>query len=152
MEARRDRARTARAARRRQAAPAAGDLHLVPHGLHLGRPGGARPRGGADEGVRAGAADGPDAKSIGRVYESNDSGAVKADKLAARLETLEPGLWLHIDHAATNDPEIQAMGHVGYEWVAADRSANLEMWTSPKVREVITRRGITLTSYRDLQK
>ena len=65
---------------------------------------------------------------------------MKADKLAARLETLEPGLWLHIDHAATNDPEIQAMGHVGYEWVAADRSANLEMWTSPKVREVIERR------------
>ncbi len=91
-------------------------------------------------------------KSIGRAYESKDSGAVKADKLAARLETLEPGLWLHIDHAATNDPEIQAMGHVGYEWVAADRSANLEMWTSPKVREVIERRGIKLTNYRELTK
>ena len=91
-------------------------------------------------------------KFIGRVYESKDSGAVKADKLAARLETLEPGLWLHIDHAATNDPEIQAMGHVGYEWVAADRSANLEMWTSPKVREVIERRGIKLTNYRELTK
>ena len=89
-------------------------------------------------------------KSIGRIYESKDSGAVKADKLAARLETLEPGLWLQIDHAATNDPEIQAMGHVGYEWVAADRSANLEMWTSPKVREVIERRGIKLTNYREL--
>jgi predicted glycoside hydrolase/deacetylase ChbG (UPF0249 family) len=89
---------------------------------------------------------------IGRIYEGKDSGAVKADKLAARLETLGPGLWEHIDHAATDDPEIRAFGHAGYEWVAADRSAVLEAWTSPKVREVITRRGIKLTSYRDLAK
>jgi predicted glycoside hydrolase/deacetylase ChbG (UPF0249 family) len=89
---------------------------------------------------------------VGRVYDGQDSGAVKADKLAAKLETLGPGLWLHIDHAATNDPEIQAFGHPGYEYVAADRSANLEAWTSPKVREVIARRGIKLTNYRELTK
>jgi predicted glycoside hydrolase/deacetylase ChbG (UPF0249 family) len=89
---------------------------------------------------------------VGRVYESKDSGAAKADKLAAKLETLGPGLWLHIDHAATDDPEMRAYGHVGYEWVAADRSAVLEAWTSPKVRDVIARRGIKLTSYRDLAK
>jgi chitin disaccharide deacetylase len=86
------------------------------------------------------------------VYESKDTGAVKADKLAAKLETLGPGLWEHIDHAATDDPEMRAIGHPGYEWVAADRSANLAAWTSPKVREVIQRRGIKLTSYRDLAK
>jgi predicted glycoside hydrolase/deacetylase ChbG (UPF0249 family) len=91
-------------------------------------------------------------QSIGRVYDGKDPGTVKADKLAARLETLTPGLWLHIDHAATDDPEIRAFGHRGYEWVAADRSAVLEAWTSPKVREVITRRGIKLTSYRDLAR
>jgi chitin disaccharide deacetylase len=89
-------------------------------------------------------------QSVGRVYDSRDSGPVKADKLAARLETLGPGLWLHIDHASTDDPEMRAFGHAGYEWVAADRSANVEAWTSSKVREVITRRGIVLTSYRDL--
>ena len=89
-------------------------------------------------------------KSIGRIYESTDSGAVKADKFAARLETLAPGLWLHIDHGSTNDPEMQAIGHAGYEHVAADRSANVEMWKSPKVRDVIKRRGIKLTNYRDL--
>jgi predicted glycoside hydrolase/deacetylase ChbG (UPF0249 family) len=86
------------------------------------------------------------------VYESKDTGAVKADKLAAKLETIGPGLWEHIDHAATDDPEMRAIGHPGYEWVAADRSANLAAWTSPKVREVIQRRGIKLTSYRDLAK
>jgi predicted glycoside hydrolase/deacetylase ChbG (UPF0249 family) len=89
-------------------------------------------------------------KPLGRIYEGKDSGAVKADKLAARLETLEPGLWLQIDHGSTNDPEMQAIGHLGYEWVAADRSANVEMWTSPKVKDVIERRGISLTSYREL--
>jgi predicted glycoside hydrolase/deacetylase ChbG (UPF0249 family) len=87
---------------------------------------------------------------VGGVYESRDSGAVKADKLAAKLETLGPGLWLHIDHAATDDPEMQAYGHQGYEWVAADRKAVFEAWTSPKVRAVITRRNIKLTNYREL--
>jgi chitin disaccharide deacetylase len=89
---------------------------------------------------------------LGRVYESKDSGAMKTDKLAAKLETIGPGLWEHIDHAATDDPEMRAFGHLGYEWVAADRSAVLEAWTSPKVREVITRRGIKLTNYRELTK
>jgi hypothetical protein len=88
---------------------------------------------------------------LGPVYESKDSGATKAEKLAAKLETLTPGLWLHIDHAATDDPEMRAFGHLGYEWVAADRHAVLEAWTSPKVREVVTRRRIKLTSYRDLR-
>jgi predicted glycoside hydrolase/deacetylase ChbG (UPF0249 family) len=89
---------------------------------------------------------------IGAVYEARDTGSVKADKLAAKLETLGPGLWLHIDHASTDDPEMQAIGHAGYEWVAADRRANFDAWTSPKVREVITRRGIKLTNYRELAK
>jgi chitin disaccharide deacetylase len=91
-------------------------------------------------------------KPIGRVWEGRDAGAVKADKLAARLETLEPGLWLHIDHASTDDLEMRAIGHLGYEHVAADRSANVAAWTSPRVREVITRRGIELTDYRKLTK
>ncbi len=91
-------------------------------------------------------------KMIGRVYDGKDTGAVKADKLAAKLETLEPGLWLHIDHASTDDPEMQAIGHVGYEWVAADRRANHDAWISPKVREVIERRGIKLTNYREIAK
>jgi hypothetical protein len=89
---------------------------------------------------------------VGPVYEGQDTGAVKASKLASKLETLGPGLWLHIDHAATDDPEMRAFGHLGYEAVAADRSAVLEAWTSLRVREVITRRGIKLTSYRDLVK
>jgi chitin disaccharide deacetylase len=89
---------------------------------------------------------------LGAVYDGRDPGAVKAEKLAARLETIGPGLWLHIDHASTDDPEMRAFGHPGYEWVAEDRSAVVEAWTSAKVREVIERRGIRLTNYRELTR
>lgn len=89
-------------------------------------------------------------QSVRAVYDGADSGQVKAAKLADRLATLEPGLWLHIDHAATDDPEIRAFGHPGYENVAADRSANAHAWTSPTVREVVDRRRIQLTNYREI--
>jgi predicted glycoside hydrolase/deacetylase ChbG (UPF0249 family) len=89
-------------------------------------------------------------ESLGRVYEPLDSGEVKADKLAARLEAIGPGTWLMVDHAATDTPEVEAIGHLGYDEVAADRSAVLAAWTSPKVRAVIARRGIVLTNYRKL--
>ncbi len=90
-------------------------------------------------------------QSVGRVYDSKDTGEVKAAKLAERLETLEPGLWLHIDHVSTDDPEMQAVGHHGYEWVAADRNGVLQAWTSPTVLEVVKRRRIRLTNYRELR-
>ena len=89
---------------------------------------------------------------VGRVYEGGDSGEVKAANLVARLETLEPGSWLQVDHAATDDPEIRAFGHPGYEDVAADRAGNVVAWKSPLVREVIERRGIVLTDYREIDR
>jgi len=89
---------------------------------------------------------------FGGIYNAQDSGAVKAEKLAAKLETLTPGLWLHIDHAGTDDPEMRAFGHNGYEYVAADRQANHDAWVSPKVREAIERKGIKLTNYRELAR
>jgi len=87
---------------------------------------------------------------VGVLYDGDDPGEVKAAKLAAGLDDLGPGLWLQIDHASTDDPEMQAYGHPGYEAVAADRFANFQAWTSPVVREVVDRRGITLTNYRDI--
>ena len=89
---------------------------------------------------------------VGRVWDPNDSGAVKADKFAAKLETLTPGLWMFIDHASTQDAEMLAIGHQGADVVAAERSANHDAWISPKVREVITRRGIKLTNYREVAR
>jgi hypothetical protein len=74
--------------------------------------------------------------------------AVAGRQARRQARTIGPGVWEHIDHASTDDPEMRAIGHPGYEWVAADRSANVAVWTSPKVREVIERRGIRLISYR----
>jgi predicted glycoside hydrolase/deacetylase ChbG (UPF0249 family) len=89
---------------------------------------------------------------LGGVWKNTDPADVRADKLAAKLEALGPGTWLMIDHAAIDSPETRAIGHPGYEFVAADRSAVLAAWTSPKVIEAIKRRGIVLTSRKDLAK
>ena len=86
----------------------------------------------------------------GQIYDGADTGAAKAAKLAAKLEGLGSGTWLIVDHAATDTPETRAIGHPGYENVAADRSAVLEAWTSAAVKEVVRRRGIVLTNYRAL--
>jgi predicted glycoside hydrolase/deacetylase ChbG (UPF0249 family) len=90
-------------------------------------------------------------KYMGDIYAGADTGAVKAAKLAAKLDALGPGTWLIVDHAAVDTPETQAIGHPGYENVAADRSAVLEAWTSAAVKDVIQRRGIVLTNYRELR-
>jgi predicted glycoside hydrolase/deacetylase ChbG (UPF0249 family) len=87
---------------------------------------------------------------VGEIYDGADTGAAKAAKLADKLEKIGAGTWLIVDHAATDTPEIQALGHPGYENVAADRSAVLEAWTSSAVKDVIRRRGIVLTNYRML--
>ena len=91
-------------------------------------------------------------RMIGGVWEGTDPPSVRIDKLVAKLETLEPGTWLMVDHAAIDTPEMRAIGHKNYEYVAADRSAVLAAWTSPKVMEVIKQRGIQLTNYRELAK
>ncbi len=86
----------------------------------------------------------------GEIYDGADTGAAKATKLAAKLQRLGSGTWLIVDHAATDTPEVRAIGHPGYENVAADRSAVLEAWTSEAVKAVVRRRGIVLTNYRAL--
>jgi chitin disaccharide deacetylase len=89
---------------------------------------------------------------LGGIWQGTDPPSVRVEKLAAKLEILEPGTWLMIDHAALDTPETRAIGHPGYEYVAADRSAVLAAWTSPKVMDVIKRRGIVLTNRRELMK
>lgn len=87
-----------------------------------------------------------------QVWVRADTGQMRAQKLADRLRTLEPGTWLMVEHAATDTPEMQAFGHAGYMDVATDRQAVLDAWTSPVVREAITARGIELTSLRETLK
>jgi len=83
-------------------------------------------------------------KRLAGIYTSTDSGDVRADKIAAKLETLTPGTWLLLDHAALDSPEMRAIHHPGYENVATDRAAVVTAWSSEKVKEVISRRQIEL--------
>jgi hypothetical protein len=63
------------------------------------------------------------------------------------LERIEPGLWLFVEHPGLDGPEMQAIGHKGYEDVATDRQGVTDMFTSQQTMEVMKRRGIRLVSY-----
>ena len=74
----------------------------------------------------------------------------KESRLIETLENLKTGLWLFIEHPGLDSPEMRAIGHKGYENVAADRSGVTHAFTSEKVKEVIKRRDIKLISYADV--
>jgi predicted glycoside hydrolase/deacetylase ChbG (UPF0249 family) len=76
----------------------------------------------------------------------------KLDSLLAALESLQPDrTYLFIDHPGLDTPEMRALGHIGYDRVAADRQGVTDAWTSPRVREAVARLGIELISYADLR-
>jgi predicted glycoside hydrolase/deacetylase ChbG (UPF0249 family) len=76
--------------------------------------------------------------------EQREAALVKA------LEELRPGVWIVVEHPGLDTPEMQAMGHQGYWEVAAHRAGVTKSFTSPRVKEVIQKRGIQLVSYHDL--
>jgi chitin disaccharide deacetylase len=86
----------------------------------------------------------------GRWSGSFLSAEQKEKGLVKLLEELQPGTWLIVEHPAFDTPEMRNIGHTGYENVAADRAGVTHAFTSPKVRDVISRRGIKLISYADL--
>jgi predicted glycoside hydrolase/deacetylase ChbG (UPF0249 family) len=79
------------------------------------------------------------------------SAAQKESDLVGILEKLEAGDWILVEHPAVDGAESRALGHIGYTEVGADRAGVLHALTSPRVREVVERRGIRLISYRDLR-
>jgi predicted glycoside hydrolase/deacetylase ChbG (UPF0249 family) len=85
-----------------------------------------------------------------RWEEPRATPAEKVETFARMLEKLEPGTWIFVDHPAFDVPEMRAVRHVGYENVAIDRQGVVEAWTSPKVKEIVARRGIELIGYKDL--
>jgi len=69
------------------------------------------------------------------------------------LDSLKPGgTYLFVDHPALDGPEMQAIYHIGYENVAADRQGVTDVWTNPLVKEAIRKKNIQLISYADLKK
>ncbi|MBC8379211.1 MAG: polysaccharide deacetylase family protein [Planctomycetes bacterium] len=85
-------------------------------------------------------------------YSGGKTSKDKIDGFVKVLESLEPGLCLVIDHPGLDVPEMQAIGHKGYEEVAVDRQGVTDMFTSDRVMEVIERRKIKLLSYADALK
>ncbi len=70
----------------------------------------------------------------------------------AALETIGPGDYVFVEHPATDDDEMRAVSHKGYEDVAADRAAVTAVYTDARVKDAIARRGIQLVGYRDLSR
>ncbi len=89
------------------------------------------------------------ARGLGGQYASAKE---KETALIEILRGLEPGLWMFVEHPGLDTPEMQAVGHKGYENVAADRAGVTHAFTSERVKEVVRQRGIKLVSYSDVLK
>jgi len=90
------------------------------------------------------------AQRAGRFGGKDTTAEQKEENLVRILEELKPGLWLIVEHPGLDTPEMRAIGHRGYEDVAEDRQGVTRAFTSPRVKEVIRRRGIRLVSYGDV--
>jgi CubicO group peptidase (beta-lactamase class C family)/predicted glycoside hydrolase/deacetylase ChbG (UPF0249 family) len=79
--------------------------------------------------------------------------AEKEASFISRLGKLEPGkTYMFLDHPSFSNDEMQTIGHVGYEDVAADRQGVVELFTSAKVKQAIEEKGIERISYNALLK
>ena len=75
----------------------------------------------------------------------------KLQSFMKMLESLEAGkTYIFVDHPGLDTPEVQAIHHIGYENVAADRQGVTDVWTNPSVKELIKTKGIQLIGYNDL--
>jgi len=83
------------------------------------------------------------------LWQKNDTTASQRIKSAVTtLSKLSPGKYFFVDHPGLDTPEMQAIGHKGYEKVAADRDAVTKVFTSTEVMKVINSRKIMLQSYK----
>ncbi|GAB4021669.1 polysaccharide deacetylase family protein [Spirosoma koreense] len=77
----------------------------------------------------------------------------KLQSFMKMLESLEPGkTYLFVDHPGLDTPEVQAIHHIGYENVAEDRQGVTDIWTNPRVKQLIKAKGIQLIGYNEISK
>lgn len=81
--------------------------------------------------------------------------ALKEDTYAQILESLGPGTYLSIHHLLVDAPDSHVLLHTEVAnqmpaGVGNHRIAECQTLTSPRIREIIDRRGIELLSYRDI--
>ncbi len=75
----------------------------------------------------------------------------KIKSFISMLNKLEAGsTYLFVDHPAIDTPELQAIEHIGYNNVAADRQGVTDAWTNKKVKDTIRKKHIQLIRYKDL--
>jgi predicted glycoside hydrolase/deacetylase ChbG (UPF0249 family) len=92
----------------------------------------------------------PGAKYLSWAADSKATVQQREAALVKALEEIGPGTWIVIEHPGLDTPEMQGMGHKGYWEVASHRDGVTKSFCSPKVKEVIQRRGIQLVSYHDM--
>jgi len=80
--------------------------------------------------------------------EQTADGRIRA--FVENLEELTPGTYLFVEHPAVKSPELETVGHRGYEDVAEDKEAVRQVFTSEAVKAKIRNLGIKLISYKDL--
>jgi len=86
-------------------------------------------------------------RPIGHWGAAAKTPAQKEAALVELLGKLTPGDWYFVEHPGLDTPEMQALGHKRYEFVAADRQRVTYAFTSPKVKQAVADRGIGLISY-----
>jgi hypothetical protein len=92
------------------------------------------------------------AKGVRNWSGSQRSPDEKEAALVAAIDKLEPGTWIIVEHPGVDTEEMRAMGHKGYENVAADRVGVTHAFTSEKVKKAIAARGVKLISHLDLKE
>jgi len=92
----------------------------------------------------------PGAQYVRWAADSKATAEQREAALVKALEELKPGVWIIIEHPGLDTPEIQGIGHKGYWEVASHRAGVTKAFTSPKVKEVIKKRGIKLANYHDM--
>lgn len=93
-----------------------------------------------------------DGKSEARRYgggmgSSRDAPEKREACLIDMLNKLTPGTWIIVEHPGLDTPEMRAIGHKGYEHVAAHRQGVTRIFTSEKVKAAIKKRGIKLVDH-----
>ncbi len=82
----------------------------------------------------------------------------KMEQAMRQIDALEPGLWLWFCHPGIDSPEQRALVHTAREdiflggGVGAHRAEILRIMTSLDLRSLLVKKGVVLTSYRELQQ
>ncbi len=74
------------------------------------------------------------------------------EQFVTGLENLGPGTWLFVEHPGYDVAELQQVATKGNPGIGQKRQWVTDLFTHPRVKEVIARRDIELISYKDLKE